>query len=592
MKLGFIKKIEFKIASIIMLAFAALIFFTSFYMYTKFADFMKQQAVSNAMQITEQLNLSLDNYIKQISAISISVYTDESINSILENPDKIENDIDTDRKMESYFNNTIANRPEISGIAFSLKSGSVFFSNTPEFKDIDFNFDYRTWGDFFRRFKAESIALLPPPKGKSSSSNYFILVKELQTFQTREVFGYMIFFLKNNFVDSILNNMYLNKSGRLFILDSEYNIILGDSKYYGENVGNALGNASFSNMSGTVFLGKAGDQKLISYNKSDYIGCTILGVFELNQLMSGSTILNNINSITIIIALILSLMISIIITAAFSKEINKITKKLQRMGNGEADVDFRSNRKDEIGKISNAISSMLENIKEMSEKQLESVKRSKEAVIKVREAEFAALQNQINPHFLYNALDSIRMKALINNDKEVSQMVGVLARLFRISINKGNNIVQVREEIEHVRCYLEVQKFRFGDKFKVIFDIDEKVLEYKVIKLILQPIVENAIVHGLEPKLEGGYVKIAAKTENAELIFDISDDGMGITEDNLEKISQVLDTSDAITESIGLYNVNHRIKHYYGEAFGLTINSELDRGTTVSIRLPYRENML
>jgi len=199
-----------------------------------------------------------------------------------------------------------------------------------------------------------------------------------------------------------------------------------------------------------------------------------------------------------------------------------------------------------------------------------------------RKSELKALQNQINPHFLYNTLDSIMW--LIENRKnpEAAEMLVALARLFRIGIAGDSEVIPVRDEIEHVRNYLLIQNFRYSGSFEYEFDIDEAALDIQTMKLVLQPIVENCIYHGLKNKIDKGNILISARVDDDSLVLAVSDNGYGMRQETIDEIYRSFE--DGGGGSLGLMNIYQRVMIYYGGNAGMTIESVLDEGTTVTIK--------
>ena len=205
-----------------------------------------------------------------------------------------------------------------------------------------------------------------------------------------------------------------------------------------------------------------------------------------------------------------------------------------------------------------------------------------------RKSELKALQNQINPHFLYNTLDSIIFMIEKNENEKAEQMIVALSKFFRISISRGKNIIPLKDEIEHVKNYLLIQKIRFGDQFSYSINVEETLYKYYVIKLILQPIVENAIEHGLDEYSNDGKIEIDGKEDEEFIILSIKDNGFGISEEKLKEIEDSFHDKN-IHKGVGLQNVYQRIKIYYGEKADIKINSVIDEGTTIFIYIPKRK---
>ena len=202
--------------------------------------------------------------------------------------------------------------------------------------------------------------------------------------------------------------------------------------------------------------------------------------------------------------------------------------------------------------------------------------------VALRKTELRALQAQINPHFLYNTLDSIALMCEDGRNKDAVAMVNALARLFRISISKGHELIPIEKEVEHAKSYLQIQKFRYKNQFEYEFDVEEQCLGYYCNKITLQPIIENAIYHGLNRMIDEGFIRIRIYEEDGDVIFSVADNGVGMTKEQCENI---LKKENNANSGFGMKNVNDRVKIYFGERYGIRIESELDEGTTVYIRM-------
>jgi two-component system sensor histidine kinase YesM len=213
----------------------------------------------------------------------------------------------------------------------------------------------------------------------------------------------------------------------------------------------------------------------------------------------------------------------------------------------------------------------------------------------LKKAELKALQAQINPHFLYNTLDTIVWMAEAKQNKQVIEIVHSLSSFFRIALSKGMDWIPIRQEIEHVRSYLQIQKIRYRDILDYRIEVDEDILDGTILKLTLQPLAENALYHGIKNKRNGGTIVVRAKRAGAEhAILEVEDDGVGFTPYKLGKIRSTLnesfDQSATGDGGFGLENVNKRVKLYYGEEFSLSIYSQYQTGTKVTIKIPLHEN--
>ena len=210
----------------------------------------------------------------------------------------------------------------------------------------------------------------------------------------------------------------------------------------------------------------------------------------------------------------------------------------------------------------------------------------REEEVNLRKTELKALQAQINPHFLYNTLDSIAWMCEQGRNAEAVRMVHALARLFRISISKGHELIPIAKEIQHAESYLQIQKYRYKNQFTYTFDVDPACLNYYCNKITLQPIIENAINHGLDLLVDEGEINVRVRQDGDDIVFYVQDNGVGMTPEQLRTIMQ-RDPTDRT--GIGIKNVDDRLKIYFGKGYGLHITSEPDVGTCVEIRMPKLE---
>ena len=216
-----------------------------------------------------------------------------------------------------------------------------------------------------------------------------------------------------------------------------------------------------------------------------------------------------------------------------------------------------------------------------------------------KNTELWLLQAQINPHFLYNTLDTVVWMAEAGDSKKVVDMITALSSFLRIGLNKGKKFIQIREEIRHIESYLKIQKFRYDDILEYSIEIEDSLYDMRILKLLLQPLVENALYHGIKYKREGGSIRIRGYEKDNNIILEVIDNGVGMDENKLNKIKTLientsLENSDIIRtvgDSFGLYNVAERIRLYYGNEYGLDIVSRENVGTTVTIILPAENNM-
>lgn len=264
------------------------------------------------------------------------------------------------------------------------------------------------------------------------------------------------------------------------------------------------------------------------------------------------------------------------------KELLRVTDEVK---NGNLLTRFYGKKEDELGELGEQFNRMLERLRIIMDEKLATEIREKDAVIKVKELELELLQAQIKPHFLYNTLRAIEAMVILN-DASAVRMIELLIKLFRTGISRGKAIVTLEEELEHVRAYSQLEQIRYDNKFEVLYEIPEDLLKARVLKLTLQPLVENAMLHGVLGKKNGGRIIIRAERKNETLVISVYDNGIGMNAEKVEEIRKVLN-EESRNEGIGLYNVNARIKLKFGDEFGILVDSRKNEGTCVRVRYPY-----
>lgn len=304
----------------------------------------------------------------------------------------------------------------------------------------------------------------------------------------------------------------------------------------------------------------------------------IVGVSYLDELVAQprQAALGRILAVMPVVLLIL-LAISVLVSRLVSRPIHGLVDEMRRFEEDATQFVYQPvSGTDEINVLSGSFEHLVVRIQNL----MAEVKDEEETL---RKTELKALQAQINPHFLYNTLDSIQWMCEVGRTDEAVQMVSALARLFRISISRGADLIPIRRELEHAECYLIIQKFRYKDQFSYRFEVDESVLDCLCSKITLQPMIENAILHGFGELVEDGEIVISAKADGADVVLTVTDNGIGMEP---EQCKAILSHDQSEPGGIGIKNVADRIRIYFGAPYGVSIESEPDRGTRVTIRLP------
>ena len=304
----------------------------------------------------------------------------------------------------------------------------------------------------------------------------------------------------------------------------------------------------------------------------------VVGVSYVDELVTSNVWENFwLLALAAVAILLAALVSSIVISRALSRPLKGLSSAMRLFEKNAGTFTYAPvGGAREVQELSESFGHMVVKIQHL----METVRREE---INLRKTELKALQAQINPHFLYNTLDSIAWMCEQGRNDEAVQMVNALAQLFRISISRGHELIPIRSELRHAESYLKIQKHRYKNQFSYRFDVDESCLDFLCNKITLQPIIENAIYHGINGLVDEGEIVITLRAEGQDVVFTVADNGVGMEE---EQIQAILRKERSDHTGIGIKNVNDRLKIYFGEGYGITIDSEPDVGTTVTIRMP------
>ena len=413
---------------------------------------------------------------------------------------------------------------------------------------------------------------------KVENKEYKVNVSKMIRFQNGVRTGVLLIEISfQSFIDLVAQSN-LGEGGHITIIDSKYDIVYTSmteqgSAMEGVNVAREIVLGSKSAVLGNHNMAV----NVNTLSKTKWKICVFINIDKLMEIERSFLI-----SMVLVSGIVL--LIGILLFAAVARTITTPMKKLElAMGKVEKSDYFRMEEVQisafrEVEALTRRFNMMMHKIGELMDRVIAEQNAQ-------RKSELKALQNQINPHFLYNTLDSILWLIENNRNEESAEMVVALAMLFRIGISNDSEVIPVRDEIEHVRNYLLIQNIRYADSFNYEFDVDESALDIKTMKLVLQPIVENCIYHGLKNKIDEGKIMIKVFVEGDSLFLRVSDNGYGMRQETIEELYRSFEDG-VVSNSVGLKNIFQRVMIYYGGNAGMKIESELDEGTTITIKQP------
>lgn len=397
--------------------------------------------------------------------------------------------------------------------------------------------------------------------------------------------GQLIIRIPINELQQVFKESNNNSSEYYAIIDStgKYIYHTQNAKLIGEQADNEILAEFSSKEDGYKFVRSGEDDFLLTYSIYRRNGWNVIHMLPMELIRASARQASNNVILIMLVSMIISLPVLMLILRSFTHPIRTLKTAVERFGNGDSEIRAKTDRLDEIGLLQNSFNKMAEKINDQMGKIEEDNKQK-------RLMEINMLEYQINPHFLYNSLDFINWMAQKSGNEDISEMVVALARFFRVGLSKGKEYYTVKDELDHVRQYLLINKLRFKDCFRFEIEADPDILMYSTIKIILQPAVENAIKHGINKYKTDGLIRVSAKKVEEAIVFEVSDNGDGIGNEKLEFIQKMMvDHTQLDGDSgngFGLYNVNMRIWMQFGDGYGVTIENADQAGTTVRIKIP------
>lgn len=558
-----------------------------------FSSYIEKTTVKNKFDISksaiEEINIIKERDERVSDLIIINKSLQNALNSVntLEYTEK--------RDVNLFLSNMVDNR-NVNGIALLGMNGTEYMSKNVDIVSLKNNEDIKALlsNPAFKKSKG-NIVWIPMQK------NIFLGPYDTKTARTDNLYLYIV--RKISKIDNIkkeigvsfiqyvydrLKKVLENTAsgdGEYCMLTDETGIIMchtKNDKLIGSRVDDSTWNAVKTGSEGPFYSMVNGNKYLMLYVKSTTSGWSIIQSVPYKNILEESVKIRNFTFALMFLCLFIAIVLSVFFSKNITDPIIRLKKVMDRVASGNLKLRSSTDRNDEIGQLQSSFNFMTEEIRNLLQKNEEEHKQR-------RMLELSVLEYQINPHFLYNTLDSINWMAQKSGQKEIGEMVTALARFFRIGLSKGKEFIKVKDELEHAYNYLLISKMRYKDCFSFVFDVTEEASECRTIKLILQPVLENSIKHGLNKNSTSGKIEVGGRIEGEYVLLTVKDNGRGIKCEKLDELKKMLNENPDLEYSengIGLLNVNQRIKLNFGFEYGLEIDSDEGYGTRVTIRIP------
>jgi len=555
-------------------------------------NYTQNAIINNSTEYTSQLvtqaNSEVDSYIQYMKNVSLMLTTNSDVSKFLfdEKAD--------DNTREEYHNAIVEqfdtlskSRPDICNIGIYHSNYRYIFNANDSKINPNTNLSKLDW--YQKTLEAGGRTFLSTSHVQTivdGSYDWVItLSNTLKNPSTQNREGFLFIDLNYSAIKGLCEKINLGRKGYVFILDENGNIVYHPKQ---ELIFNNLETECIDKVmtldenSNSFITKNNGEKILYTVSTSDKTGWTIVGTAYLSELNSKSSETQLIYLILAVSLFAVAFITSRLISRTITQPIHALQDSMSRVVQGQFETNIVSDSGlNEIVSLTNSFNVMTHEIQALIAENIEEQRQK-------RKSELNALQSQINPHFLYNTLDSIIWMAETGENKDVVLMTSSLAKLFRQSISNDNELILIKQELEYTRSYLTIQQMRYKDTLDFKIEVDEEIMDFKIVKLILQPLVENAIYHGIKFKEHKGTVWINGFMEDNCVIITISDDGIGMNEEQLKHIFDKK-AKGSKNNGVAINNVQNRLRLYYGDGFGLTYESEKGIGTTVYVRIPARK---
>ena len=538
--------------------------------------------------IIQQMNQNIDSYIDYMENTSYLVSSNEDVQKYLFGDTA---DPEARDRILSQFETILDSRSDILNLGIIAENGRMLINNGQRLTNQDLDIHSQEW--YTNALEGRESVYLTSSHVQhiiSGERPWVITLsrgirnKEMGTGQEKEG----VFFIDLNYsaISELCDQSMVGNQGYAFIVDADGNIVYHPqqqqlyNELQTENIDLVM-NAG----SDIVTWGDGINKKMYSISRSEKTGWTVVDCVRVEELLRRS---NEAQSIYVLVAIGLmavALFFSRFVAKSITLPIQRLCDSMERVQEGDFSVsDIVVDSENEIGSLTKSFNVMTQRIHELMAQNI----REQEAK---RKSELKALQSQINPHFLYNTLDSIIWMAEGKKNEEVVLMTASLARLLRQSISNEDELVSIGQEIEYARGYLTIQKMRYKDKLEFWIEVEPSILNIRLIKLVLQPVIENAIYHGLKYKESRGLLLVKGFMKNGNAVLQVIDDGVGMDQETLDHIYE-RHKVDYHSNGVGIYNVQKRLQLYYGNEYGIVYESKPGEGTTATITIPGQQEGL
>ncbi|MBU5671087.1 cache domain-containing sensor histidine kinase [Paenibacillus brevis] len=554
------------------------IIYVSYSSYRTNSNAKLASTTESAGQLADNAMDKVDRYIADLKRYTILPLYNKDVQRFL---DQEGTDWDKNSTVIMFLSYLTHMKEEIAAVYMVDRYGMIFYNHK---SGLNEPYPYDRLSDWKEQTANSGVAPVlvgthPIRVNGSDELQVFSVMRSIQSISTLEYIGMIVIDVDARLFEGIIQPLNNVTHGNAVIVDETGRIVYASERArLGQDLTGSPLLAGVIGPSGSFRLKIDGEPYIAVYSVSEQTGWKTMVTIPLKELLAPIKQSRNSMMVMTLSILGVALAAAMLISYALTKPLKQTVQLMKQVQRGKLDVWVHVKYNDEIGMLGSHFNRMISRIRDLLDEVAETEKSK-------QKADMLALQNQINPHFIYNTLESIRMLAELNDDERVAELTYLLGMLLRYSITRSDEIVTVQQELSHVENYLQLLQIRFPGKISYRMLVPENFHSLPIIKLVFQPIVENAVFHGLEKQAEPGMITISAWSERDEVIFSIQDDGVGMSEERLADL--ILTLTDGKTDKfgIGLRNVNERLRLHYGNNSRLSVHSKLGEGTTIILRI-------
>lgn len=554
----------------------------SFFQFMSASEIVTEQTVKQSAGVINELSVNLDHYFDMV----------ENSFEYIANSSIVQEELESDKPYKSDGSELYSYYSRAGQIRRLLLQGytSIYINDIQLYGYNGANHLLSNDRGINEESSEISCAMAENANGRcvyynAVDENLIYMAKQIKDVLTMEPLGVLRASIKISYLKKMTLTAQESLSAHIFLLDQDNNILLESA---GENMDlkDQKWVDQINGNSGKLWLNLDGKAYNLVYQTSSETGLTVVGMIPTSFLQKTARELEKTTVMLIGISILLCILLANIMARGITRPIEKTSNAMKKFAKGDFSVRLPEGRADEIGAMNLVFNQTIEKVEKL-------LKQIVEMEMVNKDIEFQALQAQINPHFLYNVLDTINWMARKKGEENICRMVTAISNLMRASISNKRSMVRVKEELKYIEDYLFIQETRYGDKFTSYIEVDEELNELEIPKMVIQTLVENAVVHGVENATWDCFLYISGEIQDDMAVFKVKDDGVGISAEKLEALLKMEEEPEHKAErthtNLGIYAVQKRLEYVYHGKAKMTITSEKEKGTLVVLEIPLKK---